>query len=251
MRYFIELSYLGTSFHGWQIQPNAHSIQQELEESLSKILSENIKVIGAGRTDTGVHASYYVAHFDTSNDVKIEQPNFIYHLNSIISKDISIATIRKVKKDASARFSALEREYKYYISLSKNPFNQGTSYHARQPLNVIEMGLAAIKLLEYKDFTSFAKLHTDTLNNICTVTAAYFEQEGNTLIFTIRANRFLRNMVRAIVGTLLDVGRGKINISEFCKIIEMKDRCKAGSSASSAGLFLTNITYSEDIYEKF
>lgn len=248
MRYFIELSYLGTSYHGWQRQPSASSVQQDLEEALSTLLREDIKVVGAGRTDTGVHASYYVAHFDTTNDDKIKSVNFIYHLNAILSRDIAVHSIRRVKDDVNARFAATQREYKYYISLKKNPFSQGQVFHCPYPLNIEKMSEAASHLMSYIDFTSFAKLHTDTLNNNCTVTAAYFEQEGDTLIFTIRANRFLRNMVRAIVGTLLEVGRGKKSVDDFCKIIEAKDRGKAGSSADYQGLFLTNITYPKDIY---
>lgn len=248
MRFFINLSYLGTSFHGWQIQPNAHSVQQELEEALSKLLSEEIKVTGAGRTDTGVHASYYVAHFDSEKVEKIKNKDFIYHLNAIVSKEIAISSIREVKSDASARFSAIEREYKYYISLKKNPFKRGQACQVFYPLNVEKMEEAAAKLLNYTDFTSFAKLHTDTLNNNCTVNAAYFEQEGELLVFTIRANRFLRNMVRAIVGTLLDVGKEKITVDDFCRIIELQDRGKAGSSADPSGLFLTNIIYPQEIY---
>lgn len=248
MRYFINLSYLGTSFHGWQIQPNAHSVQQELEEALSKLLQEEIKVVGAGRTDTGVHASYYVAHFDTQKEDKVKNPNFIYHLNAIISKDIAVSAIREVKCDTNARFAATEREYKYYISLRKNPFRRGQAYMVPYPLNVKLMQEAASKLLSYSDFTSFAKLHTDTLNNICHVTYAQFEQDDDLLVFTIRANRFLRNMVRAVVGTLLDVGREKITVERFCEIVEAKDRGKAGSSADPSGLFLTNIIYPSDIY---
>lgn len=248
MRYFINLSYLGTSFHGWQIQPNAHSVQQELEEALSKLLGEEIKVTGAGRTDTGVHASYYMAHFDTQHDEKLTSHNFIYHLNAIISKDIAVHTIREVKENASARFSATEREYKYYISLRKDPFSRGQACQIFYPLNTALMAEAATNLLRYTDFTSFAKLHTDTPNNNCTVTAAYFEQKDNILIFTIRANRFLRNMVRAIVGTLIDVGREKITVAQFCNIIEQQDRGKAGSSADPSGLFLTNIIYPIHIY---
>lgn len=248
MRYFIHLSYLGTSFHGWQIQPNAHSVQQELEEALSKLLGEEIKVTGAGRTDTGVHASFYVAHFDSERVEKVTNKDFVYHLNAIVSKDIAIFSVREVKIEASARFSAIEREYKYYISLTKNPFKRGQTCQVFQPLNVEKMEEAAAKLPTYTDFTSFAKLHTDTLNNNCTVKAAYFEQEGDQLIFTIRANRFLRNMVRAIVGTLLDVGKEKITVYDFCRIIEAQDRSKAGSSADPSGLFLTNIIYPSDIY---
>lgn len=248
MRYFIELSYLGTSFHGWQIQPNAHSVQQEIETALSRILSEEIKITGAGRTDTGVHASFYIAHFDTDNQQKLESKNFLYHLNCMISKDIAIKSIRRVQNDASARFSAIEREYKYYISLRKNPFIQHRAYQITQQLNIEAMQQAAFKLKEYKDFTSFAKLHTDTLNNLCNVTSAYFDFQDDMLIFTIRANRFLRNMVRAIVGTLLEVGREKITVEQFCEIIEKQDRAVAGASAEPCGLFLTNITYSKDIY---
>lgn len=248
MRYFITLSYLGTSFHGWQIQPNAHSVQEELESALSKILTTPTKITGAGRTDTGVHASFYVAHFDSEQTDRIENSNFIYHLNSILSKDVAVQNIKQVSSTANARFSATEREYKYYISLRKDPFSKEQAYRAPYPLDVEKMQIAADKLMDYTDFTSFAKLHTDTLNNICNVTAAYFEQEEHMLIFTIRANRFLRNMVRAIMGTLLDVGREKISIEQFCQIIEACDRGKAGSSADSRGLFLTNITYPNTIY---
>lgn len=248
MRYFIELSYLGTSFHGWQIQPNAHTVQQEIETALSRILSEEIKITGAGRTDTGVHASFYIAHFDTENQEKLKSPNFLYHLNCMVSKDIAIKSIRRVQDDANARFSATEREYKYYISLKKDPFIQGRACQITQPLNIEAMQQAAFQLKKYKDFTSFAKLHTDTLNNLCNVTSAYFDLEEEMLIFTIRANRFLRNMVRAIVGTLLEVGRGKITVAQFCEIIEKQDRGVAGASADPSGLFLTNIIYSKDIY---
>lgn len=249
MRYFIHLSYLGTSFHGWQIQPNAHSVQQELESALSKLLTEEIKVTGAGRTDTGVHASSYVAHFDSDKREKIVTRNFIYHLNAILSKDVAVESIREVVEDASARFSAQEREYKYYITTHKDPFSRGQAYFVPYPLDIKRMNEAAAKILEYNDFTSFAKLHTDTLNNLCTVTAAYFEQDGNRITFTIRANRFLRNMVRAIVGTLLNVGSGKISVAQFCEIIEQQDRGKAGSSADPSGLFLTDIKYPTDIYK--
>lgn len=250
MRYFITLSYLGSSFHGWQIQPNAHSVQQELEEALSLLLGEEIKVTGAGRTDTGVHASRYVAHFDNEQTNKIESTHFLYHLNAILSKDVAVQEIKRVSPTANARFSATEREYKYYFSLRKDPFRRGQVYNVPYPLNVEKMKEAAAKLMNYTDFTSFAKLHTDTLNNLCTITAAYFEQYGEELVFTIRANRFLRNMVRAIVGTLLDVGREKISVERFCEIIEQQDRGKAGSSADSSGLFLTNITYPDTIYNE-
>lgn len=247
MRFFLQLSYLGTNFHGWQRQPNAHSVQQEIETALSKLLREDIKITGAGRTDTGVHAKYYVAHFDTLN-TKALSVDFVYHLNAILCKDVSVSSLRQVTAEASARFSALDREYKYFISTHKDPFTQQLAHYVSFDLDIKAMNEAASKIMTYSDFTSFAKLHTDTLNNICKVTEAYFTQEGNTIIFTIRANRFLRNMVRAIVGTLIDVGRGKLSVQQFCDIIELEDRCKAGSSASPSGLYLTDVCYPNEIY---
>ncbi len=247
MRYFIELSYLGTNYHGWQSQPNSITIQETVEKALSTLLKEDVAIVGAGRTDTGVHASHYIAHFDTEKREVVDK-NFIYHANAILSRDIVIHTIKAVREDAHARFSAIDREYKYYISLSKNPFRQGVEVYIPYSLDVKLMNEAADKILKYDDFTSFAKLHTDTSNNICKVTKAYFEVEGDNIIFTIRANRFLRNMVRAITGTLLEVGRGKITVERFCQIIEAKNRSCAGSSAHSSGLFLTEIAYPNDIY---
>ncbi len=248
MRYFICLSYLGTNYHGWQIQPNALSVQEDLERALSTLLREDVKVTGAGRTDTGVHASRYIAHFDSEKSEKLSHKDFIYHLNAILSWDISVHWIKEVCSDAHARFSATEREYKYYITLSKDPFTQGVECFIPYKVDVTLMSEAANHLLRYKDFTSFAKLHADTNNNLCDVTTAYFEVSEDKIIFTIRANRFLRNMVRAIVGTLLEVGRGKITVDRFCEIIEEENRSRAGSSADSSGLFLTAIDYPQDIY---
>ncbi len=242
-RYFIELSYKGTHYNGWQIQPNAPSIQQTIEEALSKLLRHNTNIVGAGRTDTGVHASKYIAHFDTESDKDCTQENFVYHFNAILPKDIAIHKIYRVDSELHARFSALEREYKYYISTTKNPFVIDTAYIFTMQLDLEKMQEAANLLLNVSDFTSFAKLHTDTKTNFCKVTKASFEKNGDIIVFTIKADRFLRNMVRAIVGTLLEVGRGKITISDFKKIIEAKDRCAAKSSASSNGLFLTDIKY--------
>ncbi len=249
MRYFIKLSYLGTAYHGWQIQPNAPSVQQTVERALSTLLSEPISITGAGRTDTGVHAANYIAHFDCQKCKKITSNDFIYHLNAILPADIVVHSIRAVNDDAHARFSALDREYKYYITLEKNPFTQGREVFVPYPLNVEQMKMAANCLFNYTDFTSFAKLHADTNNNLCTIKEAYFECDGKRLIFTIKANRFLRNMVRAIVGTLLMVGRGKITVEQFCKVIEEQDRGKAGSSANPSGLFLTAIAYPEEVYK--
>lgn len=242
-RYFIELSYKGTAYNGWQIQNNAISVQQVVQEALSMLLQEPIKIIGAGRTDTGVHASHYIAHVDTSSEKDLSSVDFHYHLNSVLPKDISIHKIYPVSNGMHARFSAKEREYKYYISTVKNPFKIDTAYVYTRGLNVEYMQKAADILVEYTDFTSFAKLHADTKTNICSVKFVGFEQQNEMLIFTIRADRFLRNMVRAIVGTLLEVGKGKITIEQFREIIEAKDRGKAKTSAYASALFLTNIKY--------
>lgn len=242
-RYFIELSYKGTAYNGWQIQNNAPSVQQTVQDALSLILQEPIQIVGAGRTDTGVHASYYIAHVETANEKDLSSADFQYHLNSVLPKDIAIHKIYIVSNDMHARFSAKEREYKYYISMVKDPFKIDTAYQYIKELNVEIMQEAANVLVEYRDFTSFAKLHADAKTNICSVKFAGFEKQGDMLIFTIRSDRFLRNMVRAIVGTLLEVGKGKVTVEQFRKIIEAEDRGKAKTSAFGPALFLTNIKY--------
>lgn len=242
-RYFISLSYKGTAYHGWQKQQNALSVQEVLQSALSKMLRTETEVVGAGRTDTGVHSSFYIAHLDYHGDRNITSQNFIYHLNAVLPKDIAISAIEQVAPDMHARFSAVEREYKYYITTVKDPFKIETAFYYSAPLDVEQMNEAAAMLLTYDDFTSFAKLHTDTKTNICDVREAHFERNGATIVFTIRADRFLRNMVRAIVGSLLDVGKGNITPADFRAIIEAKDRSKASSSAYAHGLFLTNVTY--------
>lgn len=242
-RYFIYLSYKGTAYHGWQKQQNALSVQEVLETALSNMLRTKIEVVGAGRTDTGVHSSFYIAHLDYQGDKDITSPDFNYHLNAVLPKDIAISKIEKVASDMHARFSAVEREYKYYITTVKNPFKIETAFYYSAPLDIEKMSEAAAMLLTYNDFTSFAKLHTDTKTNICDVREARFEREGDTIVFTIRADRFLRNMVRAIVGSLLDVGKGNLTPSDFRTVIEAKDRSKASSSAYAHGLFLTNVLY--------
>lgn len=242
-RYFLELSYRGSAYHGWQIQQNAPSVQEIIQKSLATLLKESVLVVGAGRTDTGVHASFYIAHFDTNSTRDLQQDSFCYHLNAILPKDIAIHRIYPVKGDLHARFSAIEREYKYYIATKKNPFSLDRAYTYTQKLNMETMQEAADLLLKYTDFTSFAKLHTDTKTNICKIAYAGFEKENDTIIFTIRADRFLRNMVRAVIGTLLEVGKEKISVDDFREIIEKKDRSAAKSSAQSQGLFLTNIVY--------
>lgn len=241
MRYFLEFSYNGKNYFGYQIQPNAVSVQEELEKALSTLLREKIKTTGAGRTDTGVHAKKIYAHFDTE---KILDREFTRRLNSFLPPDISIKQIFQVKDDFHARFDATFRTYEYYISLEKNPFTQESAWqHWRKPLDIEKMNEACKILFEYEDFTSFAKLHTDNKTNLCKMYKACWEQDGSELKFTISANRFLRNMVRAIVGTMVEVGSGKIQPEDVRKIIEDKHRNSAGTSAPAHALYLVDVGY--------
>ena len=242
MRYFIEFAYDGSSFFGYQNQPNEISVQEELEKALSTILREPIKTTGAGRTDTGVHAKKMFAHFETEQ--KLDE-NLVYKLNSFLSENISIKQIFKVPADMHARFSATFRTYEYYISTEKNPFTVNSAWQTwrQKPLNIDAMNEACKILFEYDDFTSFAKLHTDNKTNICKIYKAEWEQLGNQLKFTISADRFLRNMVRAIVGTMVEIGTGKFQPNDLRKIIEDKYRNSAGVSAPAQGLFLVDVRY--------
>lgn len=248
-RYFIELAYNGTRFHGWQIQPNAQSVQGTLEYALSTICREKITIIGSGRTDTGVHASYFVAHFDSEN-VKLDDPDFTFKLNSFLNRDIVIYGLYKVNSDAHARFDALSRTYHYFISQQKDPFSQETCWYFTKPLDIENMNKACRMLFEYEDFTSFSKLHTDVKTNNCKIYEARWKLKKHHLIFAVKADRFLRNMVRAIVGTCIEVGLGKLNVDEFRNIIEAQDRAAAGASAPPEGLFLTDIVYPEEIFTR-
>lgn len=223
-------------------------MQKILEEALSVVLNEKISITGAGRTDSGVHALVFCAHFESKADDLDTKNNFVHKLNRYLPKDISVKKIRKVKEDANARFSALSRTYKYYIAREKDPFSEDSSWYIHGDLDVEAMNRASALLLKFKDFTSFSKLHTDVKTNNCSIYEARWEQNGNMLVFTIRADRFLRNMVRAIVGTMADIGMGKTNLKKFEEIIKAKDRCKAGKSAPAQGLFLTGIEYPEDIF---
>jgi tRNA pseudouridine38-40 synthase len=241
-RYFIQLSYKGTLYFGWQIQPNAVSVQEVLQKTLSTVLRENVSVIGAGRTDTGVHASFYILHFDLTNKIT-EHERLIYQLNRFLPPDIAIQKIWEVDKDLHARFSAISRTYKYFISTKKNPFQSETAFLYTGFLDIDKMNDAAHVLFGYSDFTSFSKLHTDVKTNNCKIYEAAWKQENDHLVFTIKADRFLRNMVRAIVGTLLEVGKGKITIDDFKNIIESKNRGSAGTSVPAQGLFLVDIEY--------
>ncbi len=271
MRYFIYLSYDGARYHGWQIQPNGISVQEVLNKALSTLLHEPIEVTGAGRTDAGVNASLMVAHFDTNCQLSTVNCQLSNRLNRFLPSDIAIHKIVPVTEDAHARFSATSRTYHYYIITEKSPF-EPYAYRFPQPLDFDKMNEAAQTLFDYIDFTSFSKLHTDVKTNNCRIMHARWEQvspinrmssEGHhacmngrvareegvaTWEFTITADRFLRNMVRAIVGTLLDVGRGVLTIDQFREIIEKKDRCSAGTSVPGNALFLADITYPESIF---
>ncbi|WP_238586899.1 tRNA pseudouridine(38-40) synthase TruA [Chryseobacterium sp. Leaf405] len=244
LRYFIEFSYNGKNYFGYQIQPNAISVQEELEKALSTILREEIKTTGAGRTDTGVHAKKIFAHFSTE---KLLDQDFTRRLNGFLPQDISIKRIFPVKDDFHARFDATFRTYEYYISLEKNPFTEESAWqHWRKSLDINKMNEACKILFEYEDFTSFAKLHTDNKTNLCTMYKAEWEQNGSELKFTVSANRFLRNMVRAIVGTMVEIGSGKIQPEDLRKVIENKNRNSAGTSAPAHGLYLVDVGYDFD-----
>lgn len=247
MRYFIYLSYDGARYHGWQIQPNGISVQEVLNKALSTLLREPIEVTGAGRTDAGVNASLMVAHFDCQQAT--DNGQLTYRLNKLLPPDIVIHKIQQVKDDAHARFSATSRTYHYYIITEKSPF-EPYAYRFPQPLDFDKMNEAAKTLFDYIDFTSFSKLHTDVKTNNCHIITARWEQLSPIKWqFTITADRFLRNMVRAIVGTLLDVGRGVLTIEQFREIIEKKDRCSAGTSVPGNALFLADVTYPEEIFD--
>ncbi len=241
MRHFIELSYLGKNYHGWQIQPDANSIQEELNTAISTVLQEEISVVGAGRTDTGVHALQMFAHFDSAIEL---DKNIVFKLNSILPEDIVVHQVEKVADEKHARFDALTRSYEYRIWLGRNPFLLETTWQLfHQKLDVNAMNEAAEILLEHENFQAFSKVKTEVKTFNCKVTKAVWTQEDNQLIFHITANRFLRNMVRAIVGTLVDVGKNKIDKEDFRSIILSKNRANAGLSVPAKGLFLTEIKY--------
>ena len=239
MRYFMELGYNGAPFFGWQVQPGKETVQGCIENALSLLLREEISVTGCGRTDTGVNARQFFAHFETEQP--IEPSRLTDKLNSFLPKEIAIYRIFPVEEGMHARFSAVSRTYKYYVAVTKNPFNFHFSYRIFQKLDVEKMNEAAAILLETSNFTSFSKLHTQVNNNLCRVTEARWEMEDGVLVFTVTADRFLRNMVRALVGTLLQVGKGKITVGEFKAIIARKDRCAAGDSVPAHALFLENV----------
>jgi tRNA pseudouridine38-40 synthase len=247
-RYFIYLSFKGTAYHGWQLQPNSVTVQKILENALSVVLGEKIRTTGAGRTDAGVHALFFCAHFDSlSGDLSGKKP-LVFKLNRFLPEDISVIEILKVLPDANARYSAISRTYKYYVSRRKDPFFNSSSWFLHGKIDIEAMNQACRILFRHSDYTSFSKLHSGTSTNICTIYEAYWEEAEDRLVFTIKADRFLRNMVRAIVGTMVEIGFGKLNQDEFEEVILARDRCKAGTSAPAKGLFLTEIEYPTEIF---
>lgn len=249
-RYALNLAYDGSKYHGWQAQTNAVTVQEKVRNALQTILRHKTCVHGAGRTDTGVHASFFVAHFDAIDEIEDEN-KFKRSLNGILGKDIAIYHVTKIDKGFHSRFDATSRTYKYFIHINKNPFVKQTSHKFCHDLNVDQMNKACEILLEYKNFKSFEKAHSDNKTSICDVRFAKWEVIENGIVFTITADRFLRNMVRSIVGTMLDVGQGKTSNEKFRKIVESKNRRKAGKSAEAAGLFLVDIQYPEPFNSAF
>ncbi|MER2997365.1 tRNA pseudouridine(38-40) synthase TruA [Pontibacter populi] len=247
MRYFLEIAYDGTRFHGWQIQPNAVSVQEVLDDSLSKILRETINTTGSGRTDTGVHASQQFVHFDSVQ--QLDPQHIVYRLNRILPDDISAYNLYLVPDEAHARYDAFARTYHYHITLRKDPFKRYYAWYHSKPLDVNLMNEAAIILLKYEDFTTFSKVKGDTKHYRCNMYEAYWQQQGDELVFTIRANRFLRGMVRLIVGALTDVGRGKLTIADFEKSIASQDRSLASGAAPSEGLYLAKVEYPDHLFQ--
>jgi tRNA pseudouridine38-40 synthase len=243
MRYFIECAYRGTKYSGWQIQKNALTVQEELENALTTLLKAKISLTGSSRTDAGVHAMQQFAHFETEEEI-LDCLNLVYRMNKLIPYDISVQKIYKVADDYHSRFEAISRKYEYRISRKKNPFHRGLSYEFNGNLNIDLMNEACQVFFKYIDYQCFSKINTDVLTFNCTISEAHWKEETkDLLVFHIKANRFLRGMVRAIVGTLLEVGMGKLSVSQFEKIILSKDRKKAGRAVPAEGLFLMEVNY--------
>lgn len=247
-RYFIFISFNGARYHGWQVQPDSVSVQKILDEALSLVLREKICTTGAGRTDTGVSALTFCAHFDSSDPGLDCRENIVFRLNRFLPADIAVQSVKRTVSDAHARYSAKSRTYRYHISRKKDPFSEQSSWHVHGDLNISEMNKAAAILLFHSDFTSFCRLHSGNKTNICKIMSASWDTDHDKLVFTIVADRFLRNMVRAIVGTMVNVGRGKITARQFEEIIIAKDRSGAGMTAPARGLFLAGIEYPENLF---
>lgn len=242
-RYFIHMAYDGTDYHGWQVQPNGKTVQQVLELALSTLLKQKITVTGAGRTDTGVHASFFAAHFDSLITLNLQLENFIFKLNRFLPPDIVVYRVRQVPDEMHARFSATHRTYHYHISTIKPLYTRNYSHYIYGTLDVEEINRCCNIILETSDFTSFAKLHTDVKTNNCRVMQVEWKVVEEGYLFEIKADRFLRDMVRSLVGTLLDVGQGKIDRKDFKSVVNAKDRGRAGMSVPAKGLFLVDIGY--------
>jgi len=250
-RYFIKLAYDGTAYAGWQVQPNATTVQQLINDGLTAILRSKHSATGCGRTDTGVHAANFYAHFDHENAFSPEELSQLTHkLNGFLPQDIVIFEIISVVTGAHARYSALWRQYEYEIIRRKDPFKHTHSYLIHDRLDIDAMNRCTDMLIGRHDFKCFSKVNTQVNNYFCDVQLANWSEKNHTLIFTIRADRFLRNMVRAIVGTLLDVGNGRISIDKFREILESRDRCQAGFSVPAKGLTLTEVCYPEDLFSE-
>ena len=245
MRFFIQFSYFGKAYHGWQNQPNAITVQEVLENGMSKLLNSPVSLMGAGRTDTGVHAKKMYAHFDIDSLDNV--PEYIFRLNSFLPNDIAVDRIFEVEDDAHARFHATERTYEYHIDKKKDPFSTDLVHFVKKDLDIAQMNSAAVLLLGKKDFECFSKSNTDVYTYICDLREAKWELKNDKLVFTITADRFLRNMVRAIVGTLINVGLGKYPADYVNTILKSKDRTKAGVSVPAKGLYLTSIVYPNTI----
>jgi tRNA pseudouridine38-40 synthase len=246
VRYFLDINYKGTHYHGWQVQPNGNTIQAELENALSIILKTEISIVGSGRTDTGVHASQQIAHFEYPDP--IDPAKMVYKLNSFLPKDIGIAGLQKVSDEAHARFDATKRTYHYHIHRTKNPFKTETSYYFSQEVST-DLILDGCKIIgEWQNFESFSKVHTEVNNFNCEIFDIDWIEKKNNSLFIIQANRFLRGMVRAIVGTLLDVGMKKTSLDELKELLKKNDRSLAGRAVPAHGLFLEKIEYPDNIY---
>jgi tRNA pseudouridine38-40 synthase len=249
VRYFLNISYNGTDYHGWQVQSNsADTIQGICKAAMEKVLLHPISLMGCGRTDAGVHAEEFFAHFNSAEDLLKDKRRWLYRLNGVLPSSIAVNDIVAVKDDANARFDATARTYKYVITTRKDPFLQGFALHFHFPLDIEKMNLAAKKLKTFKEFSSFKKSNTDNKTDRCAIHHAEWKKQGHIIVFTITADRFLRNMVRAIVGTMLNVGVGKCTVEEFCRIIESKNRSRAGKSVLASGLYLIKVEYPDNIF---
>ncbi|MAJ51072.1 MAG: tRNA pseudouridine(38-40) synthase TruA [Flammeovirgaceae bacterium] len=245
MRFFLEISYDGSRYHGWQYQPNAISIQETIEKALGDLLGTKTPIVGSGRTDTGVHASCQIAHFDAEN---IDNEKLKFKLNSYLPREIAIHNIHSVTQEAHARFDAISRSYVYYMHLDKNPFKVGTSYYLRAPVSLSSVTAACTILLNWTDFEGMSKVNTDVNNFNCQITKAEWKEVEGGYVFLVQSNRFLRGMVRALVGTLLEVGTEKMSIDRFGEVLAAKNRAFSGVSVPASGLFLSKVEYPKDIY---